>query len=196
MRTGNRRRFAALSGEWWLDEMGTEQYADGDVGDYNHAFAALGSALGVDLEDPSAPEIIAFDPLSQEAVQWLLDNGASPEAVEYFKDGADPRDYAVERMGWIRMAGDNAQCWNFDQDALERMADFACNQLEEMGLDPAQSGSLYVEEGSTGGTWDVQYSLLCRPGIQVDAVKHLSSGMGKFRGLAGWILRNCRFAKG
>jgi hypothetical protein len=190
------KRFAALSGEWWLDETGNEQYADGDVGDYNHAFTALSSALGVDLEDPSAPEIIAFDSLSEQAVKWLLENGASPEAVEYFKNGADPRDYAVEQMGWIRIAGDNAQCFNFDQNALERIADFACSQLEEMGLDPAQAGSIYVEEGSTGGTWSIQYALLCKPGIQVEAVKHLSSGIGKFRGLARWVSRNCRFAKG
>jgi hypothetical protein len=37
-------------GEWWLDDSGSAQYADGDIGDVNHEGMAFQSALGVDEE--------------------------------------------------------------------------------------------------------------------------------------------------
>lgn len=189
-------KFAGLSGEWWIDDLGYAEYADGDVGDYNHAMLAMGSILGVDLES-AEEDILPFEAFSPEQIQWLRDNGAEEDGIEALKDGADPRDIAIEKLGWIRVAGDNATCRVFDQEAFDRLADFACNELSEMGLSEAGFGqeSIYVEQVSDHSTWDIPYSLLCRPGANVDAVKHLVSGVGQFRSMAEWVARTCKFAE-
>jgi hypothetical protein len=38
-------------GEWWVDDSGLGQYADGDIGDQNHEMVAFESALQMDLEE-------------------------------------------------------------------------------------------------------------------------------------------------
>lgn len=40
-----------LHGEWWIEDGGHVEYADGDIGDQNHESIAFGSALGLDLEE-------------------------------------------------------------------------------------------------------------------------------------------------
>ncbi len=91
--------------EWWIDDSGSVYFADGDVGDYNHAMVAFEAALGISLDDLDAPQMAVMEPLSQEAIEWLLAQGAPTEAVEALKGGSDPRDYAVNHMGWKRLEG-------------------------------------------------------------------------------------------
>jgi len=40
-----------ISGEWWIDDSGSETFADGDAGDQNHEYVAFWSALGVDEDE-------------------------------------------------------------------------------------------------------------------------------------------------
>jgi GNAT superfamily N-acetyltransferase len=176
-----KKTMAGLAGEWWIDDSGSALFADGDVGDYNHAMHAFEAALGVSLDSPDAPQMAPFDRLSPEAVTWLRSQGANEDAIMALAKGKDPRDYMVEKFNWIRIASNAATCWTFDQGALDRVANFACDEIENSGEVPEDAGSIYVEEFSTHKTWTIPYSMLCREGIQIDAVKYLSSGIGKFR---------------
>lgn len=173
-------KFASLQGEWWIDDAGNVTYADGDFGDYNHAMIAFENALSISLEDANLPNGIApMEKLGREAVTWLTQNGSDPAAIKALSGGADPRDYMMKRFNWIRVASDVATCWRFDQDSLDRLAGFVMELAEDHSIEA--TGSIMVEELSTHQTWDIPYAMLARPGIQVDAVKHISSGVGRFR---------------
>lgn len=164
-----------LSGEWWIDDSGDATFADGDVGDYTHAMVALEAALGIDLEDSNAPEIIPMEPLSPEAMAYLEEIDSPSEAVEFLKDGADPRDYAIIHMGWIRVMDNNFQVWTFDNGALVRIGDF----LSEMTED--DSGNVNIEEHSTHDVYSVPAKMVLRQGSTVEAIKHYVRGVGRFR---------------
>lgn len=173
-------KFANMQGEWWIDDGGQETYADGDTGDYNHAMIAFETALGIALDDPDLPQGIApMERFSPQGIAWLQQNGSDPAAIKALAGGADPRDYMMKRFNWIRVAGDVATCWTFDQGALTRLGAFVEGEMADSGQNPI--GSMMVEEFSTHETWNIPYEMLIRPGVQVEAVKHISSGVGRFR---------------
>lgn len=55
------------SGEWWIDDSGSAEFADGDVGDVNHEMLAFASALGIDADTAESaginPDNIDYDQL-------------------------------------------------------------------------------------------------------------------------------------
>jgi CYTH domain-containing protein len=166
----------ALNGEWWIDDSGASEFADGDIGDYNHAMRAFEGALSISLED--APEIIMFEPLTNEAIEWLKSQEASEEAIEYLKDGSDPRDYAMERLGWIRVQDGNFQVQSFDDEALSRIAGFLLDEVE----DAEQSEDMItIEQYSDNELFVLPIKLVASSAATTNGLKTYARKYGKFR---------------
>lgn len=174
-------KFAALRGEWWIDDSGFAEYADGDIGDQNHEAIALGSAFGIHedswtqleadnlakemLEDPTGyqdvfddlgvtPEALASEEYDKRgmvdyfirALEDLYSYQFGPkqivalksingdlDAIDWFIDnpGKDARTWAMEHSGWIRVAGNNFQLWQYDASARSRISGFLAEEAEE-----------------------------------------------------------------
>lgn len=150
-----------IKGEWFIDDYGTATPADGDVG-ANHEQTAFYSILEIDPEDHEIPEMIPGDSLSDEAISYLRANGIAEEKIEFFKDGADARDYAIEHLGWIRVAGDNCQMWEFSNDALERIK--GASEIWEDCDDPegveVSEDTLYIEQYKDNKTFSPTFKEL------------------------------------
>jgi CYTH domain-containing protein len=168
----------ALNGEWWIDDTGVSEFADDNIGDYNHAMHAFEGALGVSLEDPNAPEIIMFEPLTNEAIEWLRSQKASEEALEYLKDGSDPRDYAMERLGWIRVQDGNFQVQNFDDEALSRIAGFLFDEVESA---EQSEDMVTIEQYSNNELFILPIKLVVSSAAVADGLKTYANKYGKFR---------------
>ena len=172
-----------ISGEFWIDEGGDSTYADGDVGDKGHIAVAFEAALGISLdsEEPGQPELIPMDKFDDEAAEWLIENGASKEAVEYLKDGSDPRDYALEHMGWIRVQGDNFQVWDFNDDALDRIKNFDEweNTEDPESLEESED-TINIEQYKDNKMWTVSLKELFRA-KSAEGLKRYKDGIGRWR---------------
>jgi len=163
------------NGEWWIDDSGTTVYADDDVGDTNHEAEAFWSILGVSPDgNPDLPEdLIPGDPISKATQKWLKENGTSKEVIDFFKGGADARDYALDKLNWMRVKGKNVEVHTFDDDALERLKDADLWNEEDGESDE----ELYIEEFSTRNTWSVPFSKLLGASIAAE-VKLGRGGFG------------------
>jgi hypothetical protein len=161
---------SSLRGEWWIDDSGMATFADGDIGDYNHAMAAFEAALGISaFEDASAPQMEIMTPLSDEAIAWLRQNDANEEAIEWLKDGSDPRDYAMDHMGWIRVQDHNFQMTKFTDNELSNIVDFLNEELADVDEDELADETITVEE--VGNWWTMPISLVLTPGATAEGLK-------------------------
>lgn len=168
-----------MNGEWWIDEGGQTTFADGDVGDMNHEIVAFRAALGIDPEEhPDAPEMYPGVPLSNEAITWLQANDANEEAIKFLKNGLDPRAYALRHMNWIRVKDDNFQMWDFNDDAMNRIADFI---YEETGGDLDDDAEIYVEQLKDHKTWSIPAEKLLAAGATSTGLQQYAQ---KYR---GWV---------
>jgi len=64
-------------------------------------------------------------------INWLLtgdDTLQTPQSKELFSALYDPRKYALEKLGWIRVRGNNIQTQNLDQNHLDEII----NGLQEI----------------------------------------------------------------
>lgn len=111
------------SGEWWIDDMGTAEYADGDIGDINHAMIAFESMIGMGLDDlpEDAPELIPMEPIDDEEAEWLRDQAVDEDVITFLQEGGDPREWAIEHMGWIRLADTAVELWKWNDELLDRL---------------------------------------------------------------------------
>lgn len=163
---------AGLNGEWWIDESGYPTFTDGDIGENNHATAAIQAALGFSYEDQGVPQIIAHEPLSEEAIAWLRTQGSDEEAIEFLKDGSDPRDYVLTKLGWIRVKDSNFQTMHFSNDALNNIRSFIGEMLED------DVGYITIEEMSTGDMFNVPVKMIMNTEATVPGIKRYCSGYG------------------
>ena len=160
-----------LEGEWWIDDSGRATFDEGDVGDYTHAMITLEAALGISLDNPRIPEIIPMEPLSEEAVRFLKRIEASEDIINYLRKGADPRDYALKVMTWIRVKNNQFFVENFDNESLTRMSMFLHQKLED------DSGEIFIEELSSGRTWSVPTTMMMAGSTTVEDIKQQSGGI-------------------
>lgn len=169
------------NGEWWLDDSGQTTFADGDIGDANHEMIAFQAALEIDLEDSDLPEMMMGEPLSQEAVEFLEENGVSERAINFFKKGGDARDYALEFMGWIRIKGKHAEVWKLDDGALENLKGADIWDEEDASSDE----ELFVEERSTHKSWSIPFKVLSKA-TSAEGLKRYMDGVGKYHTIDGF----------
>lgn len=169
------------SGEWWIQEDGFAMFADGDIGDQNHAGMALGTILAqhdIDPEDPNVPEIIAMEPLSKEAKKYLKKHGVPKNVIEYL-DGGDPREYMIEHNGWIRLVGTNAELWEFDEPTLDSLRGGIWEAWDGDAwgdIDPEELDfDVTIEEAKTRRTFDVPFKALMEDRMDVESLKRLGA---------------------
>jgi hypothetical protein len=159
-----------LRGEWWLDDSGQSTFADGDIGDANHEMVAMESALGISFENPDEdmPEMIPHEKLSNEAVSWLRDQGVDEAAIDHFKRGKDPRDYAMNKMGWVRVKDNMFQASAFNDNALKNIQNFIFENIEH----PEEAeGEVMVEEMSTNNVYELPIKYLVMEQATAEGLK-------------------------
>lgn len=169
------------SGEWWIDESGMAQYADGDVGDQNHAGMALDNILAqydINLdEEPDAPVIDPYS-LSADAKRWLRKKGMPAKAIKMI-DGGDPREYMIEHNGWIRLAGTAAELWTFDDATLGSLRSGVYEAWEGDAWDDIDPGELdfdvLVEEAKTRRTFAIPLTALMDDRMDAESLKRLGA---------------------
>jgi len=169
------------SGEWWIDDSGMAQYADGDVGDQNHATMAFDSILAeydINLdEEPDAPVMDPYN-LDAEAKRWLRKHGMPKKAIDEI-DGSDPRERMIEHNGWIRLAGTAAQVWKFDDATLKSLRSGIWEAWEGDTwdtLDPAELDiDVLVEETSTRRTFAIPLKALADDRMDAKSLRRLGA---------------------
>ena len=220
-----------INGEYWLTGDAYSTFADGDVGDYNHAMYAFGSAIGLDEDqlsklydagveanangidfraaaeawikeklEPDYHELDWTDPNLLMAIReqdtvldcmkefvglfgpdieshctdedvirslgmaYLVEAGANEDYLKWYLSDpqGDPRDYAIEHMGWIRVDGDSFQMWTFTDGELSEIRNFDGWPEEDDDDNELKSSSqdVGIEELSTNKHFSVPLRML------------------------------------
>ena len=240
-----------ISGEYWLTGDGSSTFADGDVGDYNHAMYAFGSAVGLDEDqlyrldkkgieanangidfraaarawieenldeqyhemdwtDPAllqaireadvdlkcVQEYVALwgpdvesrctddDVVSALGMAYLIEAGADKDYLEWLLSDlqGDPRDYAIEHMGWIRVQGDNFQMWTFGDGELAEIRGFdGFPETDDDDADLQQSSQeIGIEEASTGKHFSIPLQMIFNERLDAAAIIRLMNDREEF----------------
>ncbi len=165
-----------MSGEYWLDG-GTATYADGDIGDMNHEGYVIDQAQRLVIDSfPEAPEFDSNSPDWDSFEAWLEETYGEDETEliaalkkadvsEDLFDVArgighiDPRAYAAEHWGWVRVAGNDIQLDTLNKEKLKDLA----NGLSDAYSDVEESDFIsqsYNIETKTAYYTDVPYPVL------------------------------------
>lgn len=169
------------SGEWWIDDSGMAQYADGDVGDQNHEGMALQAILsehGIDVEDPETPELWPGH-ITKAEEKWLVKHGMPKNVAKALQEAADIRELMIEWKGWMRIAGSAVELWEWNQAALDTLRggiyeawggdDWDTLDPEELDFD------VMIEEASTRRTFAVPLKALMDDRMDAESLKRLGA---------------------
>ena len=166
-------------GEWWIDDSGYAQYADGDVGERGHTVLAMETMLAdvdFDVDDPDAPEIFPMEPLSDEAIAYLKERDVDPKVLKFLEEGGDPREWMVEHRGWIRLIGSGAELWRWDKNTLDLLRE---GVFDAWGLDTEEIGEddyVMVEEAVTRDLFRVPLNALMNERYDAKSLRRLAAG--------------------
>ena len=152
-----------IRGEYWFDERGNAQYADGDVGDMNHEAyviqrcgAELTGCFNIDLDQETISEVeddiieaikdevgdswgeIENDP-ADAMIKYLVtffkmpENKASDLVLTAYGSTTDAREYAIKNWNWIRVHGTNIEVNKLNSETLKNVARGVNDALEQEG---------------------------------------------------------------
>jgi len=170
----NRLKFAQISGEYWIDDIGNAIFIDGDVGDYNHEsyvmeqvrykVADLAHEKGLTENNHSNDDFIDWDMFLQEikrgtkdsVYNTLLKSGLKAEQLDVAFEQRDARAYAVEHWGWKRLEGTNVETGTLTPNDMDTIASGLYNAYDEDATN--QTYTIYVY--STNQTLDMTYEQL------------------------------------
>lgn len=189
-------------GEWFIDESGSTTYADGDVGVAGHQRVAWESFFGISEDDayklPDEVKEALFYEIGSVDFAALGEYYSELENIEveedddskfielgrkYFSelggnlelvDYSDPRDYAMEKHGWIRVVNDRFQTWVFDADALDRIQNFESWEEED---ESDENSYATIEELSTGKYFEIPYNELLAAKTVFDVTREATPEM-------------------
>lgn len=146
-----------IKGEYWFDESGNAQYADGDVGDMNHEayviqqcgaevasffnldefhenniISEIGDEIGDewgDIENDPANAIIKY------LVTFckMSETKASDLVLTAYGSTVDAREYAIKNWNWIRVHGTNIEVHKLNSITLRNVARGINDALEQEG---------------------------------------------------------------
>ena len=161
-----------LPGEFFLDR-GTANYADGDIGDFNHEAIVVhdmgvevgdfaNDVLDMDLDDFGGE---GFDITDIEAVRDTLngmdkaevdalftEHGMTWEKVDIAAGIGDARAYGIKELGYMRVAGNNVE---LHQLTPRRMRDLADGLADAAGDAEGLENMLFnIEDSATGAFYE------------------------------------------
>jgi hypothetical protein len=146
-----------LRGEYWFDENGNAQYADGDVGDMNHEAHVIARCgyqvanyFGLDEFDENAIINEISDEVGDEwgdiendpadaIIKYLVtffkmpEDKASELVLTAYGSTNDARDYAIKNWNWIRVHGTNIEVNKLNAQTLKKVAEGIGDALEQEG---------------------------------------------------------------
>lgn len=104
----------SLQGEWWIDDTGYAQFADGDIGDQNHETIAFWAALGINLDDELVG-VYAKERAMESITEHLQETGAafSPEEIRDSLDYVTPGGLSEEQAIGLLALGADAKAVEF-----------------------------------------------------------------------------------
>lgn len=150
-----------ISGEYWINN-GSVDYADGDVGEYNHEYiasshvfhqfsdkiVALAEELNISTEDLNDYDI-DLEALG-EILNQIHDNledtdvdpysyigryiGADQEAVGILFGKKDSRLYVMKKEGWIAVRGMNIELHGYDEQKRKNLINGLGDIFEQEGI--------------------------------------------------------------
>ncbi len=133
-----------LRGEWFIDSSGYATFADGDVGDYNHESYALQSKVPEEL----------WERYDNGRLTKKQRKEIGEEFLQYMEKGGEARQWMVEKEGWIRVHGSNFELLQLTEQQLDNITDFISEELSTYGDEPEEDFDIYIEEISTGKTYE------------------------------------------
>lgn len=168
--------YAEMRGEYWIDDSGYAQYADGDIGDANHEGIALERlvrevlfTLGVEINDELrsldlsdyADEIYAKLENDEDKADWEIDPETVVERIvkqrgmENVEDifnvlhhKMDPRMFALKHWGWKRVKGNNIETWTLTNEDLQDIL-HGLDSTGELDTDEFGLEEFNIDVGST-----------------------------------------------
>ncbi|MHA2279756.1 MAG: hypothetical protein ACXAC5_02515 [Promethearchaeota archaeon] len=145
------RIIAQLTEEDFIDEDGTALAADGDVGEYNHDMRAMEHILGMSLEDTEEIESLWPGDLTDEQLDQV--EATFPGFTELvWTEKLLPKEFAVLRLGWIRVINNNFEVQTVNEDALQRIVNYVYeNTVGSPNL------TLHINETSTQNFVSMQF---------------------------------------
>lgn len=168
-----------VAGEWWIDD-GQVEFADGDVGDMDHVGYVIAGvtrkilgAAGLEADDeyPQLPEGLnrrGDAPKIEALLRRLIEDPeerANTVRVALDYQTPDPRDFAVQYWGWIRLKGQYAQVWNLTSKSLKSLADGIAQAAMQNGDDDEEldAETFSIETMSPRAYYpDVPYGVLAQ----------------------------------
>lgn len=147
-----------ITGEYWFDEHGNAQYADGDVGDMNHEMYVTercGREVAEyfrleEFDESTILDIIRHkvkdtwgditnDP-ADTMIKYLVtfhklteEDASNLVLIAYGSSSWDAREYAIEKWNWIRVAGIYIEVNKLNINTLRNVAKGINNALEQEG---------------------------------------------------------------
>jgi len=134
---GSVKRIASIRGEWFIDDSGFSQFADGDIGDLNHEAMALQTKVPDELWE----RFEKMD-LTDEEIKEI-----GEDFCAYMWRGGEAREWMVEKENWIRVHGNNFELNTLDQSALDNIVNFLYKELDESEF---ENEEICIDELSSG----------------------------------------------
>lgn len=103
-----------LNGKWWLRPDASSL----DVSATEHALIARRVMLGLAVDEAMFTHADMFDPLTSEQIKEFTDRNVPRSAIGFLSHTNDPRVYAIQEWGWIRVRRDRYYLWTLDDAAL------------------------------------------------------------------------------
>lgn len=184
---GQDAKLASMRGEWWIID-GQVSFADGDIGDIDHTGMAIQHAANIVMDAVGADyngeygilsehqdiikEQMEEDGFQGSIQQYLiekLEGHDDPEGIVMTAYGSgDPRDYAIRKWGWQRVAGNDVETMYLSAEALSSIVSGLSEIMENEGIDydDMRSETFSIEVRSSKTVYhDVPYSVLSEDGI-------------------------------
>jgi len=152
------RGYNEIRGEFWINN-GSIDFADGDVGDYNHEGLAiqhvfhthsdnvvdLAEELGIEVTSPDKwgevdteavaeilNQIYEKQPNEQSLMQRLQINR---ECLQILMGGGDASSYVMKYEGWIAVRNNNIELYGYDEKKRKSLASGLGEILESEGIE-------------------------------------------------------------
>jgi len=144
----------AVQGEWWILD-GQAMFCDTDIGEWSHEGYVVDTIASQYVETDQLEETVEdwFFSLSTEEIAEL---GITPQEAEVIA-GGDARKYAMEHLGWQRMAGNDVETWNLTSNDLHNISTGIWDAYDEQAENETFTIYVYSNQKTY---WDVPVDVI------------------------------------